>query len=248
MKKSTLKITFKFDISNNSDFQILHITNIDINDCMIINIYNKKNQFSTLNKYTIEQTLTKIKLSTNSIICDNFNVYYAWWNFRISFSIWTNSLIDWLIQDQCELINISNEIIFSKQCIMKNNQNQTSTLIIDLTFAILHMINKIINWLINENAFTKSNYEIIEFSIICKNIEIIDNFINDAYIVDKADWKKFQKNLKSMYDLNIKSMRKLIENFTSINLKNEIILLQSIINEAASIAIFKRKLCKKFKK
>ena len=43
LKKSTLKITFKSDISNDSNFQILHITDIDIDDCMIINIYNEKN-------------------------------------------------------------------------------------------------------------------------------------------------------------------------------------------------------------
>ena len=76
-KKSTLKITFKSDISNNSDFQILHITDIDIDDCMIINIYNEKNQFSTSNKYTIERILKKIELSTNLIICDDFNAYHA---------------------------------------------------------------------------------------------------------------------------------------------------------------------------
>ena len=76
-KKSTLKITFKSDISNDSDFQILHITNIDIDDCMIINIYNEKNQLSTSNKYTIERVLTKIELLTNSIICDNFNAYHV---------------------------------------------------------------------------------------------------------------------------------------------------------------------------
>ena len=59
-KKSILKITFKFDILNDSDFQILHITNIDIDNCMIINIYNEKNQFSTSNEYTIERILTKL--------------------------------------------------------------------------------------------------------------------------------------------------------------------------------------------
>ena len=137
---------------------------------MIINIYNEKNQLSITNKYIIERSLTKIELSANLIICDDFNAYHAWWNFRILFSIWTNSLIDWLIKNQCELINISNEITFSKQCIMKNDQNRTSTSIIDLTFATLHMINKITNWSINENAFTESDHEIIEFSIICKNI------------------------------------------------------------------------------
>ena len=247
-KKSTLKITSKSDISNDSNFQILHITNIDIDDCMIINIYNEKNQLSTSNEYTIERILTKIELSTNSIICDDFNAHHAWWNFRIFFSIRANSLIDWLIKNQCELINISDEITFSKQCNMKNDQNRTSTSIIDLTFAIFHMINKITNWSINENAFTKSDHEIIEFSIICKNIETVDNFMNDAYNVDKTDWKKFEKYLKSKYDSNIISMQKLIENFTSINLKNEIILLQSIINEATNISIFKRKSCEKFKK
>ena len=72
--------------------------------------------------------------------------------------------------------------------------------------------------------------------------------MNDAYNVDKADWEKFEKYLKLMYDSNIISMQKLIENFTSINLKNEAALLQSIINEAAKISIFKRKSCEKFKK
>ena len=96
------------------------------------------------------------------------------------------------------------------------------------------MINKITNWSINENATTESDHEIIKFSIICKNIETIDNFINEAYNVDKTDWNKFEKYLKSMYESNIISMQKLIENFTSINLKNEVILLQSIINETAN--------------
>ena len=180
LKKSTLKITFKSDISNDSDVQILHITNIDIDDCMIINIYNEKNQLSTSNEYTIERSLTKIELSANSIICDNFNAHHAWWNFRIFSSIRTNSLIDWLTKFQCELMNISNEIIFSRQCIMKNDQNRTWILIIDLTFATPHMINKIMNWSINKNVFTESDHEIIKFSIICKNIETIDNFMNDA--------------------------------------------------------------------
>ena len=84
-------------------------------------------------------------------------------------------------------MNISNEITFSKQCIMKNDQNQTSTLIIDLTFATSHMINKFTNWSINENAATESDYEIFEFLIICKNIETVDNFENEAYNVDKTD-------------------------------------------------------------
>ena len=131
---------------------------------------------------------------------------------------------------------------------MKNGQNRTSTSVIDLTFATPHMINKITDWSINENASTGSDHEVIEFSIICKNIETVDNSMNDVYNVDKADWKKFEKYLKSMYDSNIISMQKLIENFTSINLKNEIILLQLIINETTDISIFKWKLCEKFKK
>ena len=51
-----------------------------------------------------------------------------------------------------------------------------------------------------------------------------------------------------MYDSNIESMQKLIENSTPINLKNEAILLQSIINETTSISILKRKSCEKSKK
>ena len=77
LKKSTLKITFRSDISNDSNIQILHITNIDIDDCIIINLYNEKNQLLTSNEYTIERSLTKIELSTNSIICGDFNAHHA---------------------------------------------------------------------------------------------------------------------------------------------------------------------------
>ena len=77
LKKTTLKITFRSNISNDSDVQVLHITNIDIDDCMIINIYNEKNQLSTSNKCTIKRSLMKIKLSANSIICDDFNAHHA---------------------------------------------------------------------------------------------------------------------------------------------------------------------------
>ena len=38
-----------------------------------------------------------------------------------------------------------------------------------------------------------------------------------------------------MYNLNIKLMQKLIENFTLINLKNKIIFLQSIINKTTNM-------------
>ena len=78
LKKSALKITFRFNITNDSDIQVLHITNIDIENCMIYNIYNEKNQLSsTSNEYTIDQSLIKIELSSNSIICDDFNAYHA---------------------------------------------------------------------------------------------------------------------------------------------------------------------------
>ena len=77
LKKSALKITPRSDISNDSDIQILHITDIDIDDCIIINLYNEKNQLLTSNEYTIEQSLIKIKLSANSIICGDFNAHHA---------------------------------------------------------------------------------------------------------------------------------------------------------------------------
>ena len=38
LKKSALKITSRPDIINDPDIQILHITNIDIENCMIYNI------------------------------------------------------------------------------------------------------------------------------------------------------------------------------------------------------------------
>ena len=78
LKKSALKITPRLDITNDSDIQVLHITDIDIEDCMIYNIYNEENQLSsTSNEYTVDRSLIKIELSSNSIICGDFNAHHA---------------------------------------------------------------------------------------------------------------------------------------------------------------------------
>ena len=116
LKKSTLKITFRSNITNDSNIQILHITDIDIENCMIYNIYNEKNQLSsTSNEYTVDRSLIKIELSSNSIICGDFNAHHAWWNFRIFFLLkqilW---LIDWI------KINV-NWWIFRTKSFFQNN-------------------------------------------------------------------------------------------------------------------------------
>ena len=78
LKKSALKITPRPDITNDPDIQVLHITGIDIEDCMIYNIYNEKNQLSsTSNEYTVDRSLIKVELLSNSIICGDFNAHHA---------------------------------------------------------------------------------------------------------------------------------------------------------------------------
>ena len=84
------------------------------------------------------------------------------------------------------MINTSNEITFSKQSMLENDDIKTSTSIIDLTFATPCMHEKITDWSINENAATESNHEVIEFSINV-SIQNFDNSINGAFNVDKVD-------------------------------------------------------------
>ena len=61
-KQSNFHITSRSDISNDTDVQILHITNVNIDNFLICNVYNEKNQKIDNNEYIINRTLTKIKL------------------------------------------------------------------------------------------------------------------------------------------------------------------------------------------
>ena len=74
-KKANLNLncTPRYDISNDSDIQMLEITS-NIEDFMIFNIYNEKSQDEN-QEYTIERKLTSIDIFEKAIICEDFNAH-----------------------------------------------------------------------------------------------------------------------------------------------------------------------------
>jgi hypothetical protein len=189
-KSFKFSITSRSNLCSNTDIQILNISKTNIKNLTILNVYNEKSQKSNSNEYTIERKLKTIELSKNSIICDDFNVHHQWWNSRITTSIRTNTLIEWLNKFHCELINISNEFTFTRE---------TSNLIIDLTFATIDIASKIIIWSINDDAEIESNHEIIEFSISIENIETMNNSMTEKFDTQKANWNKFSQYFKDYH-------------------------------------------------
>lgn len=153
-KKLEFSITPRPDISSDSDIQVLNISGTNIDNFTILNVYNEKCLKENSNEYTIERELINIELTQNSIICGDFNAHHSWWNSKINNSIRSNALIAWLQKFKCELINTPDEFTFRRG---------NSKSIIDLTFITPNLINSIECWSINEEAYTESYHEFIDF-------------------------------------------------------------------------------------
>ena len=75
-KSANLNCTSRYDISNDSDIQVLDISS-NTKDFLIFNIYNEKSQGEN-QKYTIERKLTWINILQKAIICEDFNAHHSW--------------------------------------------------------------------------------------------------------------------------------------------------------------------------
>ena len=67
-----LQCTDRTDLINNSDLQILSISNNNIKETYLINVYNKKKQENNqeINQYTVNRVLTDLNLSNKAIILE----------------------------------------------------------------------------------------------------------------------------------------------------------------------------------
>src|SRR6266487_4819897 len=71
-------------------------------------------------------------------------------------------------------------------------------LIINLAFTIKALNqSKSIFWQIDENVNTKSNHEVILFSIQSEENLVEDPLEKMPYNLEKADWKEFDRELKN---------------------------------------------------
>ena len=94
---------------------------------------------------------------------------------------------------------------------------------------------------------TKSDHEIIAFSLMSKNVQKIDSSLNTLYNVQKAGWNNFIKNLQLNYASAKAKMQKLIQSSNIENIKKMILLLRSTIEDAINENISKRRSCNQSK-
>jgi hypothetical protein len=132
-KTFSFSVTSWSDLCSNTNIQILSISETNIENFFVLNVYTEKSQKLNSDEFTIDRKLTTIELTKNSIVCEDFNAHHQWWNSRIISSIRANSLITWLNKFNCELINISDKFTFTRE---------TSISVIDLTFATIDLASK----------------------------------------------------------------------------------------------------------
>ena len=135
-KNSNTSCTSKYDISNDSNIQILNISS-NVENFMIFNIYNEKNQKED-QEYTIERKLIFLNIFEKAIICEDFNAHHSWWNSKTQNSIRANALITWINRFNCELINISDKMTYT-------SHSEISQSMLDLTFATKKITNNIVD-------------------------------------------------------------------------------------------------------
>jgi len=203
----------------------------------LFNIYNKKSQNADDEQlYTIERELAKVMLNSEQkvIIVEDFNAHHSWWNAKISNSIRTKALINWVNLHRCDLINTSDIDTY-------HSYSSQSSSILDLAFASKNMHNHIKNWHIDENADTEFDHEVILFTIVMKKVKLIENSLNASYNLQKVDWKDFEKHLQKTKDKMIVKMQRIT------SLEAKVIYLTECIKNTVKLFASKQRICAKSK-
>ena len=94
---------------------------------------------------------------------------------------------------------------------------------------------------------TKSDHEVIAFSLLSKNTQKVDSSLNATYNVQKVDWKNFVQNLQLNYASAKIKMQMLSQTSNIEDMKNMTILLRSTIENAITENISKRRSCNQSK-
>ena len=186
-KQSKYQFCHRSDLTDDTDIIIIDISGPDIDSFQIINVYNEKGLDTETNtSYIIERSLQNLQLSKETLIVGDFNAHHSWWNSSIINSIRADSLVAWLDQFNCELINKAD----ISTCTRSTNS------VIDLAFATQNLYQLISDWYIDESNASGSDHEIIKFYIRTKKTELVDNSLcSDYFNLNKADWKLFSEEI-----------------------------------------------------
>ena len=61
---------------NDVDILALNISDSDLSQTLLLNIYNEKFQKDNSNEYTVKRKLTQFQLSARAIVCKDFNAHH----------------------------------------------------------------------------------------------------------------------------------------------------------------------------
>ena len=147
-------------------------------------------------------------------------------------------MVQWLKQQNCELINTPDESIYQQYC-----TNGASS-VLDLTFATQATAEIVTDWSICDDWSTGSDHEVIYFLILSESVEFVDSPVLStlAYNIDKANWPEFHGVLlKGLCELSVELGQLLGESPTTHQMNKAAELVQTYISGAADSAISYKK-------
>ena len=61
---------------NDVDILVLSISDSDLFQSLLLNVYNEKSQKDNSNEYTVKRKLIQLQLSARAIVCEDFNAHH----------------------------------------------------------------------------------------------------------------------------------------------------------------------------
>ena len=181
-KQNGIRCTPRPDVSMDSDLQALSITGTGFQEVLLLNIYNKKSLQVDSTELTVERTLKQITTLKRTIICGDFNAHHTWWNSTIATPKNADAIISWVTTNKLDLVNTPDTTTFTR----KTPTGQYSS-VLNLTFASSQMMQEIIDWQVNDQAYTGSDHEVIQFAITTPDLKLVPSPFNAPFNTEKAD-------------------------------------------------------------
>ena len=76
-QRHTQRFTLRLDICSDPDIQAITMTEADLSDTLILNVYNETSAAEE-STWTVDRVLKNINLSDRAIVCGDFNAHHPW--------------------------------------------------------------------------------------------------------------------------------------------------------------------------
>ena len=206
------------------------MTGAGLPDTLILNVYNEISAAEE-STWTVDRVLKNINLPDKAIVCGDFNAHHPWWNSKINHPIRADTLVDWIHQQNCDLLNTQDQHTYI-------SHSQRSSSVLNLTFATAGLYQRVLDWHIDESAATGSDHEVILFKIATEHLQMVETPFGAPFNLQKADWKLFQNTLEA--EEPVTSLLMSEAGTTDLNLEYKATLLRDLILKATDTAIPKR--------